>query len=272
MLPTVLVGLLTADPSADNYFEEVEQLVRSDPAFAARLLRYANSPAFAAPKPIVRVHDALVRLGCATAVNLILAVSATRVFVPRQGWARELWGHALDVAALARHLAQGVSAVRVDPEVAYMSGLLHDIGRFVLYLEAPDEIRRIDERDWETPAALVALEQEMCGFTHANLGASVAAKWGIPETVVRLIQHHHDTPPPESAPELAERIRLIRIADWIDVTVRHQGGCKAMDDEALRASLRAIPPLDTAAVDEQLLRLVRRALEDAEQSRAAVGI
>ena len=70
VLPTVLVSLLQSNPDGDDYFERVERYVSSDPAFAARLVRYANSPVSAPVRPIAKVHEALSRLGASLAVEL----------------------------------------------------------------------------------------------------------------------------------------------------------------------------------------------------------
>lgn len=273
VLPVVLVGLLNASPDSDTYFEEVEQLVSSDPAFATRLLRYANSAASAPSHPIMKVHEALSRLGCTMAVNLILAASAAKVFVPRHQWAKDLWVHALDVGALARALVPlAPRNPKVDAEEAYVCGLLHDIGRFILYLEAPESLRKIDEHDWGTPAELVFAEQEICGFTHAELGGIAAQKWGLPASMAEVIRYHHEPPPAATAPSLARLVELVRAADWIDVALAKRGGFRAMNDEAIRETLAKAQVLDGYTVDARFVRAVRGALDDADRLRLTLGL
>jgi len=273
VLPVVLVGLLNASPDSDTYFEEVEQLVSSDPAFATRLLRYANSAASAPNHPIVKVHEALSRLGCTMAVNLILAASAARVFVPRHPWAKELWVHALGVGALARALAPlAPRSPKVDAEEAYICGLLHDIGRFILYLEAPESLRMVDEHDWATPAELVFAEQEICGFTHAELGGIAAEKWGLPASMAEVIRFHHEPPPAATPPALARLIELVRAADWVDVALSKRGGFRSLSDDAIRDAFSGARVLDGYGVDARFVAVVRRALDEADRTRITLGL
>lgn len=273
VLPVVLVGLLNANPDGDTYFEEVEHLVSSDPAFATRLLRYANSAASAPGRSILKVHEALSRLGCTMAVNLILAASAAKVFVPRHAWAKELWVHALDVAALAKALCPlAPRSPKVDLEEAYVCGLLHDIGRFILYLEAPESLRQIDELEWGTPAELVFAEQQVCGFTHAELGGIAAQKWGLPASMAEVIRFHHEPPPASTPQPLARLIEVVRAADWIDVALMKRGGCRAMSDAALNKTLTEAAVLDGYSVDARLVQVVRGALDEADRLRQTLGL
>lgn len=273
VLPVVLVGLLNANPDSDTYFEEVEDLVSSDPAFATRLLRYANSAASSPGRPIVKVHEALSRLGCTMAVNLILAASAAKVFVPRHAWAKALWVHALGVGALARALAPlSPRTPKVDPEEAYICGLLHDIGRFILYLEAPDSLRQIDEHDWATPSELVFAEQAICGFTHVELGAIAAQKWGLPAGMAEVVRWHHEPPPAATAQPLARLIEAVRAGDWIDMALTKRGGFRAMSDAALRETLAKAAVLEGYNVDARFVQVVRGALDEADRLRQTLGL
>ncbi|MBT9555479.1 MAG: HDOD domain-containing protein [Myxococcales bacterium] len=273
VLPVVLVGLLRADPKSESYFEDVERLVLSDPAFTTRILRYANSAASAPSRPIVRVREALSRLGSAGAVNLILASSAARVFVPRYEWSKALWIHALGVAALARALAPlSRRQPRIDAEVAYVCGLLHDIGRFILYLESPEELHRVDESDWSTPAELIAAERALCGFTHAELGGQAALKWGLPEGLAELILHHHEAPTPSTPAPMARLMELIRAADWLDVSIAKRGGCDALTDSELLELIEKTDAMSGHDVDVALVNVIRRVLREATRLRGVLGL
>jgi putative nucleotidyltransferase with HDIG domain len=188
VLPEVIVELMRLRPEAPRFFEDVQRLVEVEPAFSTRLLAAANSAASAPRQPILGVRTALQRIGSRSAAELLLATAVTNVFVPRDEWAKALWRHSLEVAVLARSLAAREGA---DPEHAYTCGLLHDVGRFILLSEAPEQLRAVEETPWTTPELLVAAERTICGLTHAELGALACRKWRLPEAVAQVVADHH---------------------------------------------------------------------------------
>ena len=135
LLPAIVVQLLSANARDEEYFEEVTRLIGLDPAFATRIMSYARSPTFAGgvgSKPITRLRDALVRIGSTEAVNLVLASSAARVFIPRKDWERALWRHCLDTAELGKRVGTLLCGQAVDGDEVYLAGLLHDLGQMCI--------------------------------------------------------------------------------------------------------------------------------------------
>lgn len=276
VLPTVLVSLLQSNPDGDDYFERVERYVSSDPAFAARLVRYANSPMSAPVRPIAKVHEALSRLGASLAVNLILAASATRVFVPRHAWARGLWTHSLGVASMCRRLAPLIrGGPPVDPDLAHLAGLLHDLGRFILYLEAPDELRRVNELDWSSPAELIQAERRVCGFTHTELGALAAKRWSLPTPIADTLLFHHDDVLPGGASmhgEVARIVSVVRAADWLELRVDRTLDLETLPIAEARALLSSPMVTATFEIDRRFLHEVALALRESAEVEQAVGL
>ena len=106
---------------------------------------------------------AVARIGSLHAANLVVALGISRVFIPRDDWERSLWRHALQVALAARALVAHAQPSGLAPDEAYLVELLHDVGRFVMFQEAPDQLRRVDEGDWDTPEALIGLREGRTG-------------------------------------------------------------------------------------------------------------
>lgn len=257
VLPVVLLELLRLDPRADDHYEQVSRLIARDPALATRVLRVANSVAFSRGRTLVRLEDAIARLGSVPCANLVIAESAVRVFAPRHAWQRGLWVHAIGVAVLAHSLAASGLVAGADPALCYLAGLLHDIGRFVLYLEAPEELRAVDETAWTTPEELLAAEQRVCGFNHVELGHRAASKWGLPTPLPLLIHHHHACPPypPELGPAMAAVVQCIVIADHLSVASLQSGEWPTLSTPVVEAlGARALPlPASGAADRDHLL-------------------
>ena len=214
VLPGVLVRLLALDPSSETYFDDVRDLVETDPAFAARVLTAANAAASAPRDPITSVGAAVTRLGSSGTADIITALSFATVFVPRDAWEKSLWRHSIQVAVASRAVVAADRHQRVDKATAYTAGLLHDIGRFVMFHVADDQLRAVDEGDWDSPAALIEAERTICGLAHTELGALACRSWGLPEAVADLVEHHHDhlVPAAGAVDPLVEAVQFADLA------------------------------------------------------------
>jgi HD-like signal output (HDOD) protein len=189
------VAAVCEDPDASPV--EVARAAVEDEAFAALLLRQANSAANFAASRIGDVPAAVTRLGLKRVHALALGTPGLRMLQqPPDGleWARqELHRHATCVGLVAREVAPA----GVDPERALAAGLLHNLGLYVISAYAAAEFGYLldagsrREQFWEA-------EDWIFGFSHAELGASLAERWSYPLDLVVAIRDH-DSPRPETA-------------------------------------------------------------------------
>lgn len=275
VLPTTIAQLLSLSPDSSSHFDDVLRLVESEPNFASRILITANSAASSPIDPIADLRRAVARIGSTGAANLLLAVSVTRVFVPRDPWEKGLWRHGLQVAHAARGLTELIGDPSLNPGEAYTAGLLHDIGRFVLFQEAPDELRQVDETAWETPDDLVATERAICGLTHPELGALACQQWGLPDIITSVVRHHHDPLPPVYTGPEAKLAALVRLADFAMVPSTLPGAvslAESADDEELAALLGTkVPPFLRLSLG-RMREIIQRAADEAEVTSVALGL
>lgn len=170
-------------------------------------------------KPIVTVRQAVVRIGARECAGLVTAVAVSRVFIPRTRAQRNFWVHALQVAVGARTIAALSLAGGIHPGQAYLAGLLHDIGRFVTFESAPDDLSQVDETHWVTPEELLHSEQALLGYDHVKLGLLVCRRWSLPEGLAEVVARHHDYALSGLWLESAsvELIRTVQMADFLSV-------------------------------------------------------
>lgn len=263
-----------ADPT---YFEQVVDLVSSEPNFSARLLSMANSAESAPRNPITTLNAAVSRLGSLNASNVVLAVAVTTVFVPRDAWEKSLWRHALQVALAARALTKHaiVDVDReLDPDEVYTAALLHDVGRFVMFRDAPEQLRIIDEGDWHTPEALIEKELEICGLTHTELGVLACQHWHLPEFVVAVVRDHHKSASDVLWSPAAKATALIKLADLAMFPSAMPGtpGLETLDEDALDALLRPSIPAFLKITPHQLRALITETSQEAERVSKAIGV
>ncbi len=274
VLPTVVASLLVLNRKTESYFDDVLALIESDPSFSARILGAANSAASGANQPVATLQGAIARLGSVGASNLVVAMSVARVFVPRDDWEKSLWRHAIQVAIASRGLASKVRDVEVSPNEAYTCGLLHDIGRFVMFQEAPEQLRGVDEGDWETAEQLVATEKEICGLTHAELGAIACEKWGLPDVVTQVVRDHHTDISERPSSPSGRLTTIVRVADFAMFPSARPGGSglEQASDEELREGVLARLPKWVQFELPDLRKFLLNTAEEASSVLASVGL
>jgi putative nucleotidyltransferase with HDIG domain len=184
MLPSTAMRVveLAADP--DVNVGQLARIVMKDQILASRLLTLANS-AYAAPRqPVTTLTQAMVRLGTGTVRNLVLTVSLYSRLCDEKTYgpsAREIMDHGIGTAYLARLVAE---VARVDVDEAFLCGLVHDIGKLLIYKTAHDH-KGVFPSDPRDLAELV--EQK-----HAEVGARALRSWHLPESLEQPVMHHHD--------------------------------------------------------------------------------
>jgi putative nucleotidyltransferase with HDIG domain len=164
---------------------DLESIAGSDPVLAARLLSAANSVLFGSRLQISTLRDAILRVGVPEARKALLAGCMARLFAPKA--LQDLWKHSQAVADAAWEVA---GLCGVDREMAYLAGLLHDIGR-VGYSTYPAEFRG-DEQSWiEEGFPLVYAESMAYGKDHAEFGAELLRDWDLPAEIADAVRYHH---------------------------------------------------------------------------------
>ncbi len=195
---------VTSHPRSSS--QDLVDVLALDPALAARILRLANRPREGQAEPITSLPRAVLRLGPRLVGQVALGVQVWQSLNDGPDAAvTHLWRHSAQVALMARRLAR---LLGVDTELSFSGGLLHDIGRIALLSRHPgDESARAGAR---TPGTLER-EREHYGADHAEIGRSLASRWGLPTTLVGLIGDHHRAIGPGEPPGPLAAIRLAEL-------------------------------------------------------------
>jgi putative nucleotidyltransferase with HDIG domain len=208
VLPAVAARALSLLGRNDFSFAKVAELIETDPLLAARLLKLANSAAFAGAQRIESILACATRLGASELRVFLLESAARQVLESRDKsiaeLCRGLWEHSLAVAVLARDLVKKSGGRAADE--AYLGGLLHDVGKPVLaatLLDAEQRLLGSKTAVWLTPETWM----RMVSTNHRRVGVTLADRWGLPEDVARAIRHcdQYDEAEPRS---LANAVRF----------------------------------------------------------------
>lgn len=170
----------------------VAERIEHDQVLTARTLRAANTAFYGAPGRVTSIRAAIGVLGLRTVAALLTTAAVSAQF---PGSARcpefrfgTFWRHTLTAALTARGLAK---AVGMDADVAFIAGLLHDIGSLVLATQYPAEFSVALRRAREQELSMLEAERAVLDVDHCIAGEALARHWRLPATVARAIAEHH---------------------------------------------------------------------------------
>ena len=182
---------IVEDPKSSMY--DLSKVIIFDTAVTANLLKVVNSAYFGLPGKVDSVHQAIVYLGMAQVVDLVLlSASGENLQTAQQGYdleAGELWKYSVASALIARTLAEkkGVK----DTHLIFTAALLKDIGKVILNQYVKDSFDKINVLVTKQNFTFREAEKEVIGIDHAELGGMVAENWKFSPKMVEIIRHHH---------------------------------------------------------------------------------
>lgn len=224
-LPEIFMRIreVVSDPSST--IEEATAVIGKDPSLTAKLLKLVNSAFYARtlrmsgglpPGRVDTLSRAVMLLGLNQLATLAMGVSVLPLFkdIPPEIVNMTLfWRHSVGVGIVTKLLA--VRLRDPSPERFFVAGLLHDIGRLVLFKQAPALAAAALAEAEQTGRRLLDVERELLGFDHATLGGMLLRKWRFPESLEQSVWRHHD---PLSG-EIPLEPALVNIADMIAAAV-----------------------------------------------------
>lgn len=233
-LPTIFARVNEAVNNPRSSLMEIGKIISEDGGLTARLLKLVNSPFFSFPQRIDSIPQAIGILGTQQLRDLALATSVIKMF---QGIPVDLidmerfWKHSIGVGIAARTLA----AFRREANVErfFVAGVLHDIGRLVMYMKIPDLSRAALVAAKENGELLYRTEEQVIGFDHAAVGGALMQAWRLAVLQEEVVAFHH-------RPELATRFPVETATVHVADILAHSMGMGTSGEQY-------VPPLHPAA-------------------------
>ncbi len=190
--PDIYIKLTKLIDNPRGSYSDMAGIIARDTALSARLLKIANSSFYNFPSKIDTISQAITIIGTQQLSDLVLATSVLKTFrkIPKDLVSMEsFWRHSIACGLAARTIA----VYRREPNVErfYIAGLLHEIGRLVIFENLPDLARETIKIHESEHKFLHHAEQEVLGFDHAAVGGAVLREWRLPDNLVEPVAFHH---------------------------------------------------------------------------------
>lgn len=227
--PTLLPVLFAAtrDDSTSSV-DDITVLIERSQKLTTRVLSIANSAVYALEATITSLNRAISLLGFREVRTLVIMVGAVSAIkgakLPKGFDGVGLWKHQLRTATIARELTTVLlseagagkipkeEVLSMQPDEAYVAGLLHDIGKVFLAAIRPNIWTAIEEISNESGLSFVEAEDAYWGMDHALIGAQVLHHWKLPLLLTDTINWHHA---PTVAPAFKPESKMLAAANLI---------------------------------------------------------
>ncbi|MCK8602368.1 HDOD domain-containing protein [Desulfoferrobacter suflitae] len=235
--------------------KQLHDIISKDQALAARIIKIANSTFYGCSRSISRISDAVVIIGYKTLRSMLITTVMQDMLKNFGLLEKLLWEHSLGCAFGSRVIAVAVKFSKT--EEAFLSGLLHDVGKVVLNQRIPEHMLVITKQVFNNgELRALDLERRELGFTHAQVGQLIGRKWNFAEEIEEAIGCHHE---PQSAVILPPLSHIVNLANGFCHKLQI-GPTRSPDLDLMRLDAVSFLGLNRADIDE-LLETTRSAFQ-----------
>jgi HD-like signal output (HDOD) protein len=232
-IPSVVFELNEVISNPMSSAGQIAEVVNRSPSLTALLLKIVNSSFYGFPSKIGKVSHAVTLIGTREISSLALGISILSIFknIPKNIFDMySFLKHSLACGILSRVLAAHLNSNQT--EQLFVSGLLHDLGRLILYIHFPQESHNIITRSRNRSKLLLEEETDYLGCDHAEVGKGLMKQWKLPLMLENNVCYHHN-------PSEAQQAKPAAIVHLADIIVNSLGIGSSGE--------RYIPPLDNSA-------------------------
>ena len=196
-IPLILIKIIQSLDEDTSSAKELEALILHDPSLSARILRLANSAFYSFYTRVKTISHAIALLGMNLVTSLAIGAnifdSFTKGAKSEAALINKLWTHSCCVAVLVKEIWTFRGHKEKEGEFAFLCGLLHDLGKVVLFKTYPKHYGSIFAIEKsEGDGSISSFEENSYGVDHATIGEMLSKLWGFPPELSSVIRKHHD--------------------------------------------------------------------------------
>ncbi len=172
---------------------QIAEVVNRSPSLTALLLKIVNSSFYGFPSEIDKVSHAVTLIGTREISGLALGISILSIFktIPKE--IIDMYSflkHSLACGIFSRVIAAHLNSNQT--EQLFVAGLLHDLGRLILFIHFPKESHNIITRSRNRSKLLFEEETDYLGCNHAEVGRQLMTQWKLPLILEDNVLYHHN--------------------------------------------------------------------------------
>lgn len=266
-LPELSIKINHLLAQGDYTSSSLADIIVHDSDISARLLRLVNSSFYGMPSKVDTIQRAVTLAGANEIRNLVMATTVMRRFnrIPEELVDMGLfWRHAVTTGVLGQAISLHCDTLHTDR--LFVGGMLHDLGRLVIYLTLPEKAKEILYITGGNEWILAEAELEILGFSHMDVGAELFKSWSLPDSLQNIARYHHQ---PHLTPNHEHDVAIIHIAQAI---ARGQLAGFALDEMpwAIEPAAWELTGLSAEALTPHLPEMLQKS-EEAITLFASVG-
>ena len=164
----VISDIINLDIESSEYFQRLDDLIGADQGVASLVLRVVNSPLYSRGNKVGTIPLAISLLGYSVLRSLALLAFSRSLFseTRHEAFRLHIWQHSLLTALASQRICQSLGDGRNGDE-AFIAGLMHDIGKVLMFTQHPDMYQRVFEYMFESG----------CSSPSRNSSASIIFRW-----------------------------------------------------------------------------------------------
>ncbi len=198
-LPLIFSQIMDLMSDPDSSANDFAKVIGNDPALTAKLLKIVNTAFYGYRSQIDTISHAVMIIGTSELYALCLSTSVLTLFKDIPSILVDMtsfWKHSIGCGMIARKIAARKG--ETNRERFFVAGLLHDIGRLIIYNNLPNQAHQAIAYAAHHKELLYNAETRVLGFDHAKIGGRILDKWKLPVKLADVVRFHHH---PENAPE-----------------------------------------------------------------------
>ncbi len=211
--PAIALKILEAVRGEDNSFDDIAQVIMSDPSLTIRVLKIANSSLYGLSQPVTSLSQATGLIGTDAIKNIALSFVIVQEFQnPLQGSfdLQYFWRRAVTTAVAADVIGNTVNHKDQD---LFVSGLLQDIGVLILFLSLPEDYTTVLDKKRISGNRLSTAETEQFGSDHTEIALYLANAWNLPDSIKMPIRYSHT--PEDAEDQYKTSATILDLADRV---------------------------------------------------------